>query len=814
MKRPLEYIAGGFVLGEVLALLPVVWTVGILAVLTAGVCCLWLRNGRSLVWWLLPFFCIFGLCWIKRDWRNWDESCQRAQELEGKRLGLEGNVVGIQERKSGRGLTLELTKVQVAAGGSPEEYGNVLAYVDMEAAGLGLGMRICLEGELEAFDRPRNPGEFDFGEYYHALGIEGRFYGENLDILSGEVIPYLEAVYRLKRHVAKVFGQVCREKDRGLFRAVVLGEKTELSDGIKDLYQSSGIAHLLAVSGLHISMIGLGAFGLSRKIGMSPPAAGLLAGAVTVSYGVMAGGTGISAGVIRAALMVVLQLSAVCIGRTYDLRTALAVCAVTLLLKSPTLLFQAGFQLSFGAVLALGGVEPAMERWMEAERGYEKTLVTGAVIQVVTCPVILFHYFEYPPYGILLNLVVIPLMSFVLLSGLLGAALGSVSPAAGAAAVGAGHYVLEFYQWLCETTRKLPWSVLTPGRPRWEQLGSYGVLWAVFLAAAVWAGRQKDAEGTEGSRGGQKDGMGRQEDGEGAQGGKGGANRKRALFFVCFSMVTFGILLCPAPRTGMEVTFLDVGQGDGICIRAEDMVILVDGGSTDRKELGELVLEPFLKSQGISAVDYAIVSHGDQDHISGLREFLEEDRGIQVRNVILPWSGRGSGDRIYEELEKLAQEHGASVKWMRRGDKISGRSLELRCLYPGPEDHGGRALDRNEHSLLLLITYGQAGILLTGDMSTQGEERWLRRGEVPTVQVLKAAHHGSAYSTGKAFLERVRPRLAVISSGEGNRYGHPSQETLKRLEDMGIGWYLTQERGAVTVRTDGGEMTVRGYIPR
>ena len=790
MKRPLEYIAGGFVLGEVLALLPVVWTAGILAALTAGVCCLWKKNGRSLVWWLLPFFCIFGMCWVKRDLRNWEECRHRAEEVKGKRLELWGTVDGIYERKGGDGLTLELTEVSMSNGGEKEEYGNVLAYVDMED-GLAVGARVRLAGELELFDRPGNPGEFDFGKYYHALGIQGRFYGESTELLPGGGSPYLDGIYRLKRHVAGVFGRICGQEDAGVFRAMILGDKTELSDQIKDLYQSSGIAHLLAVSGLHVSMIGLGAFGLSRKAGLPPWGAGLLGTAATVSYGIMAGGAGISAGVARAAAMAVMQMAALCLGRTYDLRTALSVCAVVLLIQSPTLLFQAGFQLSFGAVLALGAAEPAAERWLRAGRGYEKAMVAGAVIQLATCPVILYHYFEYPPYGALLNLVVIPLMSFVLLSGLLGAALGSLSRVLGTAALGAGHYVLELYRWLCGQTQRLPWAVLAPGRPRWWQIVSYGVLWVVFLAAAAVSVKREKEDGEE----------------EGVRG-------RRSLFFAGFAVVTMGILLFPVPVRGMEVTFLDVGQGDGICIRTEDMVVLVDGGSTDRRNLGEQVLEPFLKSQGISQVDYAVVSHGDQDHVSGLKELLEGGKGIRVRHVALPWSGRESGDEVYIELEELAREHGALVVWMKRGDKIRGRDLEIRCLYPGPEDHADRTGDRNEHSLLLLVTYGQAGILLTGDMSAKGEERWLRREEGLAVQILKAAHHGSGYSTGEAFLERVRPELAIISCGEGNRYGHPSPETLKRLEDVGIGWVLTQDMGAVTVKTDGGEMTVKGYGKR
>ena len=135
---------------------------------------------------------------------------------------------------------------------------------------------------------------------------------------------------------------------------------------------------------------------------------------------------------------------------------------------------------------------------------------------------------------------------------------------------------------------------------------------------------------------------------------------------------------------------------------------------------------------------------------------------------------------------------------------------EIRGLSAGEE--GTESADRNEHSLMLHVRFGQAGILLTGDMSAQGEKRWLKSGETPRIQVLKAAHHGSSYSTGEEFLDRLCPRWAVISCGEGNRYGHPGEDTLKRLDDRGIKWYVTMDTGAVTVRTDGREMSADTFI--
>ena len=139
--------------------------------------------------------------------------------------------------------------------------------------------------------------------------------------------------------------------------------------------------------------------------------------------------------------------------------------------------------------------------------------------------------------------------------------------------------------------------------------------------------------------------------------------------------------------------------------------------------------------------------------------------------------------------------------------------MQLECLYAGEEESfGGFAnKDRNEHSLLLQVKYGLAGILLTGDMSTKGERQWLEKEESPQIQVLKVAHHGSSYSSDADFLSRIHPRWAVISCGEGNRYGHPAQDTMERLENQGIKWYLTMEHGAVIVKTDGDRIEIETF---
>ena len=883
MKRPLMYAAGGFVLGEVCFLLPVGLSAGIPVILTAGVCYLRMKrkvSGRNLLWWILPLFLVLGMGRMYGDRMETRRAEEMISRMEGQRLKVSGTVASIQYGE--RSATLKLSHVILESGEETVEYLPVLAYMDREEISeeeeaileereeiseekkkisekeeekrrLRIGMRVSVRGELEGFLKPGNPGEFDYGAYYHAIGIEGRIYGEDLKIVGEEYSPYSDGIYRIKRRAGEILRGLCSPEDQGVFQAVVLGDKSELSGEIRDLYQKNGISHLLAVSGLHVSMIGMGLYHVLRKWGFSFGKAGGTAACITISYGVLAGG---SASVVRAVVMICLQLLADRMGRTYDMLSAMAAAALLLLFQSPAYLFQSGFQLSFGAVLAIGAVMPVLSRWMGVKRGWGQAVLLDAVIQIVTYPVIVYHFFEYPVYGMILNLLVVPLMGYVLLSGLAGIFLGAAGtwiglagkwlglsgthsgvagiwtglpgecpgaagilpqPAAlraGEWAIGTGHYILVFYQWLCTGFQKLPGAVRIVGRPALWQIGVYVGMWLAVLAAAWKCGKKDRRE--------RKREYGKNESSKFVS-----AKQKLGRGCVIAAVMAVGCLvLRPLPPAGLSAAFLDVGQGDGICLRTKETVVLVDGGSSDKKRLGEQVLEPFLKSQGIAEIDYAVVSHGDQDHISGLTYLMESECGIKIEHLVLPWLGKG--DEAYDKLQELAERMGAKIHWMKDGDYIQEGKLKLNCLYAGEEE---KKEDRNEHSLLIQAVYGEAGILLTGDMSAEGEQAWLEQEEIwkamegeswlkgkndaksgqIQVQVLKVAHHGSKYSSCREFLKQIQPDCAVISCGEGNRYGHPSPETLERMEEQRIEYMVTMEDGAVIVETDGEKVKMRGY---
>lgn len=808
MKRPLMYAAGGFVLGEVCLLLPVGLCAGIPAMILAGVCYLWIRrkeSGRSLLWWILPLFVVFGMSRLHMDQLETERTEQIAEQVKEIPLKLEGEVADIRE--GGESVSLKLSGTTLYIGEMCVDYPSVMVYVDVEEfqthKGSGtcvnaemrenveiceirIGMRVSVQGELEQFQNPGNPGEFDYGAYYHAVGIEGRMYGKELRVTDESYSPYFDSIYRIKKKAIQVLEEICSPEDQGVFQAVVLGDKNGLLEDIRQMYQKNGISHLLAVSGLHVSMIGLGLYHLLRKKGLGFETAGVAAAAVTVSYGVLTGG---SASVVRAVMMVCLQFLADRLGRTYDTLSAAAAAALFLLIRSPTCLFQSGFQLSFGAVFAIGSVGPRLVRLLEGKGRKERwhqiwsqTVSISISIQIVTYPMIAYHFFEYPLYGALLNLLVVPLTGYVLGAGAVGIILGAVTPWLGELAIGTGHYILAFYQWLCLKFQQFPGAVQIVGRPEIWQILLYGGMWFGVLTGIEYGGRKKRT-------------------------GRGRTQAEKYLILAA-ALILGVVILRPLPISGMSAAFLDVGQGDGITIRTRDAVILVDGGSSDNKKLGKQVLEPFLKSQAVRNIDYAIVSHGDQDHISGLLYLMESDCGISIDNLILPVLGQEDG--AYETLVELAGKRGTTIHWMQAGHRLRKEKLEIECLYAGDEK---RKSERNEHSLMLKVSYGNTGILLTGDMSAEGERAWMEqeKREHTGIQILKVAHHGSRYSSSAEFLSRIAPVWAVISCGEGNRYGHPSQEALERFKTQGTECLITMDQGAVMVKTNGEKIEIGGF---
>ena len=803
-------MTGGLVLGEALNLfIPAEQMIFGLAVWLLFLVCVYARRRDRRI---LPVF-LFVVGMFAGVFRMGAEQTVFSREEEFFReeyedgVVLQGTVQSVKEKDGTLEVVLKNCETEDADG---ETLRSVLCYLNEDSEFPAVGEKIRVFGEGKTADPARNPGVFDHQLYCRAKGISGIIYADGYTGMGGKAHIVSDSLYRIRRQLSGRLKLIALPEDAGILSAVLLGEKEDLDSAVYELYRKNGISHLLAISGLHISIVGLGIWKLFRKGGAGFWISGIFAGGFLIAYGMMVGS---GPSVVRAVSMAGLSFLAAAAGRTYDLPTAMCIPALGLLLTHPYLLTQASFQLSFLAVISL--VYPGRLFSVRRETFFTNEKFSAAAsaffvslsLQMVTAPVVCWHSFGIPVYGVFLNLLVIPLMTYVVLSGFIGLGLSFLSVSAGGAMLGGAHYILKLYEVVCNGIGKLPGAELVLGQPEVWKIGCYYGL--VVSGAIIYERGMKIAEKFHEKKHKSKEKS--EESVLNLWKTRILIDRKHRLVFLCAAWLLAFFFLLPSRPAGLSVTFLDVGQGDGIVLRFASRTILVDCGSSQQKSVGEKVLVPYLRSQGVTYVDLAVMTHGDQDHINGIRYLLEHpESGIRLGGLMMPKAGN---DEIYGKMAELAKEQEIPVYYAAAGDRIeniAGKGMYMECLSPEGEE---KFSDRNEESLVFRVTYDRFSMMLMGDLETGGEENLVESGVLSPVTVLKAGHHGSATSSGESFLEKLSPEITVLSYGRKNRYGHPAKEVKERLGNIGSEILETGISGAVMIEIDGKKMKVRTMLP-
>jgi len=803
-------VTGGLVLGEALNLfIPAEQMIFGLAVWLLFFVCVFVhwksRYGLPVFLFIMGMFAGVFRMGVEQTVFSREEEFFREEYEDG--VVLQGTVQSVKEKDGTLEVVLKNCETEDADG---ETLRSVLCYLNEDSEFPAVGEKIRVFGEGKAADPARNPGVFDHQLYCRAKGISGIIYADGYTGMGGKAHIVSDSLYRIRRQLSGRLKLIALPEDAGILSAVLLGEKEDLDSAVYELYRKNGISHLLAISGLHISIVGLGIWKLFRKGGAGFWISGIFAGGFLIAYGMMVGS---GPSVVRAVSMAGLSFLAAAAGRTYDLPTAMCIPALGLLLTHPYLLTQASFQLSFLAVISL--VYPGRLFSARGETFFTNEKFSAAAsaffvslsLQMVTAPVVCWHSFGIPVYGVFLNLLVIPLMTYVVLSGFIGLGLSFLSVSAGGAMLGGAHYILKLYEVVCNGIGKLPGAELVLGQPEVWKIGCYYGL--VVSGAIIYERGMKIAEKFHEKKHKSKEKS--EESVLNLWKTRILIDRKHRLVFLCAAWLLAFFFLLPSRPAGLSVTFLDVGQGDGIVLRFASRTILVDCGSSQQKSVAEKVLVPYLRSQGVTYVDLAVMTHGDQDHINGIRYLLEHpESGIRLGGLMMPKAGN---DEIYGKMAELAKEQEIPVYYAAAGDRIeniAGKGMYMECLSPEGEE---KFSDRNEESLVFRVTYDRFSMMLMGDLETGGEENLVGSGVLSPVTVLKAGHHGSATSSGESFLEKLSPEITVLSYGRKNRYGHPAKEVKERLGNIGSEILETGISGAVMIEIDGKKMKVRTMLP-
>ena len=659
------------------------------------------------------------------------------------------------------------------------QYKNIICEVSpVELRQIGrippLGSHIVVEGIFQNFLHATNEGEFDAANYYALEGIDGKLKDVEILRMDKHQWPIREGLYKLRQYLLGNLYIAFPEKEAALLAKMLLGDGSGLDKEIRDLYQSNGIVHILSISGLHITLLGMGFYQGLRRLTVPIIPSALAGGMVILLYGVM---TGFGVSACRAVGMYLIRMLGEVLGRTYDMLTAMGVLAVTMLLNNPLLSYHSGFLLSFASVCGVGFLVPILtpkgplyssKPWDRHIKILMKSVcgrvvsgfVTSLSVTLFTLPIQCFFFYKIPVYSVFINLLVIPFMSVVMSVGIvvmIFPILCFLSP------IEVG--IFEWFEWLCRVFEELPGHTLILGRPdMWKILVYYGLILIAIGCHKRWKA-------------------------------------------VCYSCLGLGILLLFIRfPTGTQVYCLDVGQGDCIVVRTrDDKCFLFDGGSSSHQNVGEKIILPFLQYHGISKLDGVFLSHGDADHVNGVLQLLDEGL-IEVEIVFLPDVQEEGMNELSEKLKKVED---LQVWSVHMGDVWQTEGFSLECLHPRADYQG----ESNETSACYLFQVDEFTMLFTGDVEGEGElclVQELQRQKIIGVDVLKVAHHGSVNSTSEELLAQIRPKVALISCGKNNPYGHPHGETLERLHNTGSVVWKTPESGRIEVDAEKGR--VDGYL--
>ncbi len=819
-RRPLLLAAAIAVLGQVIALylFNLVYAAVILAAAFEIGFFVYGLTGRTWKYMLLPvIFLTFLLIFyvqvrdIKQIEETADEICAAFEED-----GIVGKVARIQKKETSiyiyiNDATYVVEKdpgganIDDAAYLEEKDAGGILLIVEELPEDIFPGCKVMLCGELELIPSATNPGQFDSRDYYLAQGYMFRSFSAKLTLLeTGSGLQWW--IWHIREFAGDVLKNISDEDDLEVFLAMLLGDRSELDDETTDLFKAGGISHILAISGLHISFIGMFLKNTLKRLGFPVFLTAPICGFFLICYTY---GTGNSVSSQRACIMMLLKLGALLLGRSADTLSSMALSWIIISLRYPWQITQAGCQLSFGAILAIGMFLPVLEKnVLEPKkiragavyrffRGLRRAFLSSATVQLTTLPILAWHFFQLPMYSILINLIALPLSGLLFGSIFLAVAVGSVFTCLGWGLVIPktlllpAHFVLVFYNRLCSICTYLPGYLLTTGRPRWWQIAVYATLLSALCLILYLRVRRVDMD------------IGDDKIDLKPLTGEIKSKLVRQLgymIFIIILMVGGAAFLIRARYNELTVVFMDVGQGDGIFLMDKSSCILIDGGSSFTSGVGTYRIEPLLLYYGVDHVNAWIFSHPDTDHYSGFIEIMEDESAANTLRVDAVITGAAVKEESkWIELSQVAQDNGISVLYMESGMTLTVGDMSLTCLYPGEEE---AFTETNDLSLVLKLEYGEESILFTGDISEDVEELLCERyGSSSTAlscTILKVAHHGSKYSSSSEFLDMTNASYGIISCGNNN-YGHPAEETLERLDAAEIEVHITKEEGAIIV---------------
>lgn len=719
-KRPMVLIFTGILSG-----MAVVWNIMSIATafyLFAGMILvvILIRQDRRYGWIIVGcilgiLFSIFSKISMQIDLRQINQS---------KETYSIGKVMEVSETKTGKQALLLKNRTLE---------GKILLYTPDQKK-VKEGDWISFDGEIKVWEDATNPGQFSSRNYYFSKGIYYHAYAKTVRVKSHQRSYFSTLIRRSRNYLKKQLGIQYKKEVQDFLNGMMLGDKSELSDEVKDDFKESGLIHLLAVSGLHISLAGRGMYQLVWYLSGNFWISSFFGTISAIFYCVL---TGMSVSSLRAVLMLGIYFLSQILGEHYDILSSVSFAGSVLLILWPCRISDTGFLYSFMAVFVIGCYQEIKPKMKGNFKKIKESLVFCIMIQMGMFPLMIYFQYEAPILSFLVNVVAVPIATTAFSMAFL--------------------MIFLPYTLLHEFIAYMIKIILWFSRQSYGRLtiGHVPFFWVLIFYAVILLCIYR---------------------------------RNKLRCHIRISCIYIGIvLLILVPMARREtIAFLDVGQGDCFVMDSSAGLIMFDGGSSSEDKVGRYRILPYMKYCGHQKIKIAMISHMDLDHYSGILELLEMGK---IEYLGLP---EIEMDQAMEKIIKKAKEQGTQIFYLSKGRKIRVNDSELEVLHPKRKSK----MEKNAASLVLQGKTLGYQVLLTGDVEKEGEEELLGE-ELKHTEILKVAHHGSKNSTSSEFLQKVLPQQAIISCGKNNRYGHPHEEVINRLKMHKIKILRTDQKGAI-----------------
>lgn len=625
---------------------------------------------------------------------------------------------------------------------------------------LSVGSICELTGVLKPPPTPGIPKQFNYRTYLKHKNI---FWIQALN-KSPHCIPSANSlsikIHQIRQNVLHDIETFYPNELKGIAASLLIGDKSQLTSEVAEAYQDLGLSHVLAVSGLHVGVIGGILFWLLIRSGVTRQRAFEILFFFYPFYIVLAGG---APSVIRASVMAMAVLVSLRFRYKPNPLDAISVACILILFYKPNYVYHVGFQLSFIISFALIISSSTLLKMYNSL--FSQVFAVSLLAQIVSLPLVIYHFYEISLFSLPLNIIYVPVVSIIVLPSILLLAFLRLIPIPYFFQIASTilSFIVKIFHDLFVWVNEFNMSLIY-GSPSYLIIVS--MLLVSFFVLLLWESKQF---------------------------------LKGLSLWLVTSLIVY---LLPYANPYGEVTFLDVGQGDCIIIKLpfQKQVMVIDTGGIpmfgeeeewQKKrgvfDTGEDLIVPYLKSKGIRSIDYLLLTHGDYDHVGGAKGILKE---MNVKTILMDRSKEQT--KVEKEFSDIARSKGTKVYRAKEGVSWKSGDAIFSILQVMQTD------EENDGSIVMLLELGGYRWLLTGDIEEEGEAHLLKTSAEIKAEILKVGHHGSNTSSSQQLIEAVDPEIAIISSGENNRYGHPDPIVVERLEKSGTKVLRTDINGSIS----------------